>query len=362
MNAQEACEHLGVKHTRLYQLRTQWLQNKGQFALSCSGGNHREPWPKEANDLLEAYLRQGERNLALMADELERTLLFKRSRTAVRAHVAQAFAPYLARTPPPPKARRRWQRANAGELLQHDATPVWIWEAEQAQCLIMTLDDHTRKILHASVWERETLWAHFLHLRAVFETHGTPESLYTDGFSMFGREGDDAVTKCGRMLRALGILHRVAPSAQAKGKIERAIGTMQRRLVAVLLQHGVTSAAGSVPVISGHLAFWNAHHPNRTTGLTPDASHALAKEQGRDRYRPCPAAGLLDLHMSYQEKRCVSSANTIEFQGHTWPVAPTLKKHVWTILHPEKEFWVVDAEPEPLSPGWPVILGHFSLK
>ena len=100
---------------------------------------------------------------------------------------------------------------------------------------------------------------------------------------MFGREGVDAVTKCGRMLRALGIVHRVAPSAQAKGKVERAIGTMQRRLMAVLTQHGVTSAADCVPVIAGHVAFWNAHHPNRTTRLTPDASHAAAKASGRVR-------------------------------------------------------------------------------
>jgi len=297
-----------------------------------------------------------------MADELERTLHFKRSRTALRAHVARMFAHYLTRTSTLKKPRRRWQRANVGELWQHDATPVELWDSEHPQCMIVTVDDHTREILHVSVWPRETLWAHFQHLRAAFERHGIPECLYTDGFSMFGREGLDAVTKCGRMLRALGIVHRVAPSPQAKGKVERAIGTMQRRLVAVLTRHGVASAADCAPVIAGHVAFWNARHANRTTGVTPDAAHEAAKASGRVRYRPCPSARLLDLHMSYQERRRVSTASTIEFQGVVWPLAPTLKKHVWTILHPENEFWVVDSEPEPLHPSWPVILGRFSLK
>jgi hypothetical protein len=228
-----------------------------------------------------------------------RTLHFTRSRTAVRAQVARVFQHHLARPAPQPKPRRRWQRPNAGELWQHDATPVELWEAEHPQCMIVTIDDHTRQILHVSVWERETLWAHFQHLRAAFGRHGIPECLYTDGFTMFGREGVDAVTKCGRMLRALGIAHRVAPSPQAKGKVEHAVGTMQRRLVAVLKQHGVASAPDCAPVIAGHVGFWNANPPNRTTGLTPDAAYAVAKADGRVRYRPCPAAGLLDLHMSY---------------------------------------------------------------
>jgi len=40
---------------------------------------------------------------------------------------------------------------------------------------------------------------------------------------MFGREGKDIKTGCGRMFRGLGVEHRIAPSPQAKGKIERSL-------------------------------------------------------------------------------------------------------------------------------------------
>ncbi len=143
---------------------------------------------------------------------------FSRSRGAVRDYLLGQF-PLLGQfVRPGPKPRRRWQCSQTGQIWQHDATPVRAWPSDRPQTLISTVDDHTRQVIRTSIWECETLWAHFLHVRAAFGDHGIPEILYTDGFSLFGNEGEDAVTKCGRMLLALQIAHRVAPTPQAKGK------------------------------------------------------------------------------------------------------------------------------------------------
>lgn len=88
------------------------------------------------------------------------------------------------------------------------------------------------------VCERETMLEHFAMLEASFLRHGRPESIYTNGFSMFGVEGEDLKSQFGRMCRAFGIVHRIAPSPQAKGKIERAMRTFQHRLVVVLRAEG----------------------------------------------------------------------------------------------------------------------------
>jgi hypothetical protein len=63
-----------------------------------------------------------------------------------------------------------------------------------------------------------------------------PESISTpDGLRLFGHTSAadrfDTLSQFQRALSAIGVNHRVAPSPQAKGKIERLFGTLQKRLV-----------------------------------------------------------------------------------------------------------------------------------
>lgn len=360
-SCEEVCEKLGIGRSRLYELRTEWLKNRHDFVPKVSGGDRHGKWPSDCEKLALELLQHPPVNYALIADELARQYHFERSRGAVRHYLLKHFPLFVQSTRPGPKPRRRWECSQSGQIWQHDATPVRIWPSSRAQSLITTVDDHTRTVIHASVWATETLWAHFLHLRAAFTEFGIPEMLYTDGFSMFGHEGEDAVTKCGRMLLALQIAHRIAPSPQAKGKIERMVGTLQRRLVPLLKQSGVTCTQEAQLVINDHVAFWNQNHNHRTKNMTANAAHQLAVKQNRVVYRPCPHQRMLDLHMAYHQHRVVSSANTIEYEGHTWNIAPTRKKKVALIIHPNTQFWVVETMPDPREPQWPDVLGKFTL-
>ena len=54
---------------------------------------------------------------------------------------------------------------------------------------------------------------------------------------------DPRSAQFGRMCRALGMNHRIAPTPQAKGKIERAMRTFQHRIVVVLKAEGVDNEA-----------------------------------------------------------------------------------------------------------------------
>jgi hypothetical protein len=357
----EVCEKLGISRSRLYALRTEWLKNRHDFIPKTSGGDRDGKWPESCETLALELLQHPPVNYALIADELARQHHFERSRGAVRDYLLKHFPLLVQSARPGPKPRRRWECSQSGQIWQHDATPVRIWPSSRPQSLISTVDDHTRQVVRASVWETETLWAHFLHLRAAFTEYGIPEMLYTDGFSMFGHEGEDAVTKCGRMLLALQVAHRIAPSPQAKGKIERMVGTLQRRLVPLLKQSGVTCTQEAQPIINEHVAFWNQNHNHRTKNMTANAAHQLAVKQNRAVYRPCPHQRMLDLHMAYHKPRVVSPANTIEYNGHTWNITPTRKKKVALIIHPHKQFWVVETMPDPRKPQWPDVLGKFTL-
>ena len=360
-SCEEVCASLGVGRTRLYELRHEWLKDRDGFTPGASGGDRRGAWPAECERLALELISSGPVNFALVADELERCYGFARSRAAVRDYLSESYPLLAQRAKPGPKPYRRWQRSRAGEVWQHDSTPVRVWPAERPQALIVTVDDHTRKVVRASVFERETLWAHFTHLRLAFVCHGLPETVYTDGLNMFGREGEDAATKCGRMLLALGMAHRIAPTPQAKGKVERNIGTQQRRLVPVLRREGVRREGQCASVIGPLIDYWNAKRVNGTTRLTPDDAHALAQKEGRYVYRPCPSTALLDLHMAYHETRRVSPAHTIDFRGREWPISPTMRKTVGVVLHPDIKFWVIEHQPDPASPAWPNILACHSL-
>ena len=76
-------------------------------------------------------------------------------------------------------------------------------------------------------------------LRHWIEQYGVPRALYTDWKNVYVREATEAeklageapLTQFGRMCQQLGIRIIAANSPQAKGRVERAHGTHQDRLV-----------------------------------------------------------------------------------------------------------------------------------
>ena len=361
MVAAEACARLGVGKTRLYQLRHAWLRDRIGFVPGMSGGDRSGRWPTEVEDLAKGLLKAGPPNYALAADEIGRRLAFRKSRSAVGRYAAKHWPEVAHDVHPGRKSWRRWQCDTAGGIWQHDSTPVWAWEAPDPQHLLLTLDDCTREVVGITLVERESLWEHFSHLRRAFERHGVPEMLYTDGLSLFGHGGADIVTRCGRALRALGVAHRVAPTPQAKGKIERQIGTFQRRIETLCAYDHIDSFPAMQPFADAQADYWNSDHTNATTGLTPAKAKLLAKTEGRCVYRPCPPSSLLDLHLAWHESRRVSAGTRVEYQGRTWIITPTPLVYVWLVTHPGIRFWVVSSRPDPLQPQWPNILGHYKL-
>jgi transposase len=139
-----------------------------------------------------------------------------------------------------PHRRRREPRACFGEMLHLDGSlhPWLALRPEEKSCLIVVLDDATKRILYAQIVEHESTKAVMTALGAVIEVHGVPMSLYTDraGWAVYTpKKGEPSDTKrptqFARALRRLGIEHILGYSPQARGRSERANGTFQGRLV-----------------------------------------------------------------------------------------------------------------------------------
>ena len=366
-----AQQMLGVGKSQVYNLRAQWLAaKKHQDFQGVSGGDHAKAWPPECvahlRTLIESSRDDGP-NFEFYADELERKFGFKRDRTNVRRFCEANLAELMHDVfPNPPKRShrptRRWACACFGELYQHDSTPRHIWgESGDRQSILLSLDDATRKVMACRVCERETVLEHFAMLEESFLRHGLPESIYTDGFTMFGAEGEDLKSQFGRMCRAFGIVHRIAPSPQAKGKIERSMRTFQHRLVVVLRAEGADTPERANDVAARHCDFWNAHHVNDETGSIPDELAAQLTAEGRCRLRSAPESRILRLFLSQYVARRVEGGNRIEFMGRRWPITSTRKQYVWLAVRPfDRGFYVLESKPDPTRPAFiPPILGKY---
>jgi hypothetical protein len=107
------------------------------------------------------------------------------------------------------------------------------------------VDDATGAILAARFFLFEGTEGYFWLLRQIVTRYGIPVSIYQDRHGSLKRNDDhwtleeelagrQEPTQVGQALRALGIRPIFALSPQAKGRIERLLGTLQDRLGAEL--------------------------------------------------------------------------------------------------------------------------------
>ncbi|MEO5579022.1 MAG: ISNCY family transposase [Gemmatimonadaceae bacterium] len=138
--------------------------------------------------------------------------------------------------------RRRARRDHFGELVQLDGSFHDWFEGRggiSKGCLMTMVDDAQGETL-LSMDKEETTWAAANALKGWISKYGVPRALYTDWKNVYKRvptsselsRGETEVfTQFGRMCRKLAIEVIAASSPQAKGRVERAHGTHQDRLV-----------------------------------------------------------------------------------------------------------------------------------
>lgn len=143
--------------------------------------------------------------------------------------------------------KKRPRRPMVGMMLHQDAsTHAWLPGDAGKQDLVVTLDDATSALYSAFLVEEEGTASSFRGLAEVIERHGLFCSLYTDRGSHYfltpeagGKVSKTTLTQVGRALAQLGIEHIAAYSPQARGRSERAFGTLQDRLPKELALAGI---------------------------------------------------------------------------------------------------------------------------
>jgi transposase len=210
---------------------------------------------------------------------------------------------------------RRERMAQAGLLVQVDGSRHdWLEGRGPWLTLVGGIDDATGVMVGAVFREQEDGVGYLTMVRDMARRYGLPAALYRDGSAVFAPTGPDGpgrdeATQVGRALAELGIITILAGSAQAKGRIERAWGTLQDRLVSELRRAGACDLPAANAVLRAFLPRFNRRF------AVPPASAVPA-------WRPVPAGLDLARVCAFRWRRAVGSDSCVRLEGMVLQLPP----------------------------------------
>src|SRR5262249_40392837 len=153
---------------------------------------------------------------------------------------------------------------------------------------------------HLKMVECESTFAYMEATREYIERHGKPVAFYSDQHSVFRNSRasaarGDGMTHFGRALDALNIEIICANSPQAEGRVERANGTLQDRLVKAMRLAGISTIEEANAFLPAYLADHNGRF-------------AKPAFDSRDLHRPLALHDDLASIMVWREQRSVTGA------------------------------------------------------
>lgn len=241
------------------------------------------------------------------------------SRSTLRRLLIGAGLPSPRRGRSPRHRCRRQRMPQEGMLLQLDGSNhAWLENRGPWFTLFLAIDDATGMVPYALFREREDTLGYFELLKAIIDRCGIPLGVYTDRDSIFHVErspsnGISPITQFGRALRELGITHVIAHSPEAKGRVERANGTFQDRLVAELRLAEASSISEANSVLWDFLPRFNQRFG------VPAAQLGQA-------YRPVSLGLDLEGILCTKERRRVARDNTVQYRQRNLQLFPDSDK------------------------------------
>ena len=215
----------------------------------------------------------------------------------------------------PPKHRVRRQRMPCeGMLIQVDGSHhLWLGNQVPPFTLLIAVDDATGTVVDALFCAQEDAHNYFLLVQSLIERCGRPVALYTDRHGVFRHTPGSGLsgmpTQFSRAMEELGIQMIFALSPQGKGRVERAAGTFQDRLVTELRLAEASSILEANGVLKQFLPRFN-----RRFGVPPPHPEPA--------FRPLDPELCLDQVLCFKHPRKVARDDTVRFQLRTLQLLP----------------------------------------
>jgi len=229
----------------------------------------------------------------------------------------------VAKTKPrAPHRQRRERRPLPGMLLFQDGSRHrWIPSLDRELDLVVTMDDATGELYSGLFVPEEGTGSSFSGLGETIAQHGLFRAFYTDRGSHYfhtpkarGPVDKTKLTQVGRALQQLGITHIPSYSPQARGRMERVFGTLQKRLPAELGLHAIKTLAAANRYLQEHFL------PDYNTRFAVPAA-----EPG-SAFLPYVGPSLQDV-LSIQEQRQVGRDNCVQWKRLALQIPPQPHRH-----------------------------------
>jgi len=151
---------------------------------------------------------------------------------------------------------------------------------------------------------------------AISKAYGKPVAFYSDKHSIFRVNAKEAigghrVTQFGRALSELNIDIICANLPQAKGRVERAFGTLQDRLVKELRLEGLSTVEAANQWLPRFIADYNTRF-------------GCAPRNGKDLHRSLSPSEDLDEILAWREERTVTQNLTLHYDRMMLPRSDTI--------------------------------------
>lgn len=218
--------------------------------------------------------------------------------------------------------RLRARRPHFGELIQADATPHdWFGTGEKV-ALHGFIDDATGKPVGLYFCEHECLLGYLEVTRQMLKNYGIPEELYPDKHSVFfptSKQNNNltieeqlagktsAKTQFGAIMDRLGVDMHPAPTAEAKGRIERFWNTAQDRLMVEMKLEGIKTIEEANVYLPRFIKKYNA-------------KFAVEPKEETSKFMPVPDFIDLDYLLVMKFERKLDRAGTFTIQNKKFQV------------------------------------------
>lgn len=301
-------EILGIKKTRLFALIKSYRKNPDTFSIQYERqGRSIDPAIEKTIFKELALEKKLIQNKDVPLNSYNYSYIQKRLQTVHEQSVslpaiirrAKQMGFYL----PKPKRTahdREVLTQYTGELIQHDASiHLFAPAAEQKWILITSLDDYSRMLFFARLFDHETTWGHIQALQTLFLAHGLPLNYYVDSHSIFrfvrGRDElhyrhhlqtDQTNPQWKQVLDDCGVKVIYALSPQAKGKIERPYRWLQDHLVRTCVRDNVTQLRQGQNVLNNEVHNYNHRWVHSTTHEIPSIRFENAMRTKQSLFRP----------------------------------------------------------------------------
>ena len=341
ISAADALAKLGLKRSRFFDLVKEFKKDASSFAVARAADKRKPRISRDAESHIKEELEKEREliedktiairsyNYSAVRDVLreKHTIEVSVPTIITRAKELGCYIPRIERA----KHERIVSTDFVGELVQHDSSHHRFSPFMDAKLyLITSLDDHSRLMLFADLFEEETTWHHIEALRHVFTVYGVPLKYYADQHSIFryvkDRDAkrphsdyvkftDDVDPQWKAALKRCGSDVIYALSPQAKGKIERPYRWLQDRLVRTAAKEKLTTIDELRDVLQNLVHLYNTVWVHSTTKEIPVVRFENALNGNCSLFKPLSQEQDMNDLCCLSFKRTTDGYRSLSFDG-----------------------------------------------